>query len=240
MPYDYAIHSDFLIHWTGKDLDDEYDKEWANADKSSIPETSELHRRYIARLRDTLKHGLWQTAEPEQTIRAGTLTITIPSTPKMCFTELKVSESRRHAKRYGRLGIGVRRPYLFQRCGRPLAYYGFGDFVHNDRFLTSCADDLRNQDLLNFFKPMNSSAMLNYDLYSESEWRIVFMQELLDRKLIVDPRDSANLTARAYFQSLPNSAQDKLRYPGAVRWMASHDHLPITLGEERGSAGPSQ
>jgi hypothetical protein len=32
----------------------------------------------------------------------------IPSIPKVCFTELKISESRNHARRYGRLGIGLR------------------------------------------------------------------------------------------------------------------------------------
>lgn len=30
MPYDSAIHSDFLIHWTGKDLDNEFDADWEN------------------------------------------------------------------------------------------------------------------------------------------------------------------------------------------------------------------
>ena len=26
--YDYAVHSDFLIHWTGKDIDDAHHPKW--------------------------------------------------------------------------------------------------------------------------------------------------------------------------------------------------------------------
>ena len=37
MNFDYAIHSDFLIHWTGKDIDDpdvEGNPIWCKTDKS--------------------------------------------------------------------------------------------------------------------------------------------------------------------------------------------------------------
>jgi len=109
------------------------------------------------------------TEEQEIKLTCGGDTVVIPPTPKVCFTELKLSESRRHAQQYGRLGIGVKRPFLFRRSGRPLLYYGFHEWTKNDRFLEACAKELQNKDLLNFFKPMNSSAILNYDFYSESE-----------------------------------------------------------------------
>jgi len=60
---------------------------------------------------------------------------------------------------------------------------------------------------------MNSSTrVLNYDLYSESEWRILFFDELLRSKLIIDPRDSAHEREHAYFNSLAAEQQKKLRY----------------------------
>ena len=143
----------------------------------------------------------------------GSSKITIPATAQCCFTELKLSESRRHAARYGRLGIGVKRPFLFERFGRPLAYFGFGEQKHNDKFLESCAHDLGDKSLLNFFKPMNTAlGKLTYDLYSESEWRILYFEELLKSGKIIDPRDSANAEAHAYFNLLEPHQQDKLKY----------------------------
>jgi hypothetical protein len=207
MSIDYAIHSDFLIHWTGKDLDDH---QWDNNDKSTTDKI--LTEKYIERLYNILKFGLWLTSEPESTWPVAGIQVTIPSTPKTCFTELKLSESRRHARLYGRLGIGVKRPYLFRRCGRPLAYFGFHTDAQNDQFLKSCATELSNPNLLNFFKPMNSTQTLNYDLYSESEWRIVFFQELLDRKLLIDPRDEKNVEENKFFRSLTSIEQDHLKY----------------------------
>jgi hypothetical protein len=103
--YDYAIHSDFLIHWTGKDLDEELQPDWYEGYHYSKTEPK-ADDRYLHRLRDILTHGLWMTQEGERKFRVGSSKIAIPAVPKCCFTELKLSESRRHAARYGRLGIG--------------------------------------------------------------------------------------------------------------------------------------
>jgi len=115
MSVDRAIHSGFLIYWTGKDLESKYHPDWRNGDKSKVDEACKDE--YLQRLHDIL-FGFWLTAEAEVIVQGGPKPITIPSTPKLGFTELKLSESRVHAGRYGRLGIGVKRPYLFQRCGR--------------------------------------------------------------------------------------------------------------------------
>ena len=212
MAYDLAVHSDFLIHWTGKDIDSKYDPDWHESDKSSTDRYPELNQAYVERLHNILRFGLWLTEEGETSIQIGQELVSIPKVPKTCFSELKLSESRRHAKRYGRLGIGVKRPYLFKRRGRPLAYYGFGSDTQNDVFLKACIEGLEDKSLLNFFKPMNSSSTLNYDLYGESEWRILFLQELLDEGLLVDPRDSKNEEAHAYLKSLTEEQQERLRY----------------------------
>jgi hypothetical protein len=207
---DYAVHSDFLIYWTGKDLDNSHDPQWYESDKSQTSDV--LTHLYIKRLHNILKYGLWMTEEQEIKLSFGDKNIPIPTTPKVCFTELKLSESRKHARQYGRLGVGVKRPFLFRRSGRPVLYYGFHELTKNDKFLEACAKELQNKDLLNFVKPMNSSETLNYDFYGESEWRIIYFKELLENKLIKDPRDGKNTKEHEYFNSLTTEEQNKLKY----------------------------
>ena len=120
MNYDYAIHSDFLMYWTGKDIDDEYDKNWYESDKSKTNIVHKVNNLYLTRLYNTLKYGLWMTEADEGELCFGGSNMTIPLVPKTCFTELKLSESRKHARKFGRLGIGVKRNFLFDRSGRPL------------------------------------------------------------------------------------------------------------------------
>jgi hypothetical protein len=202
-------------------LDFKHDPTWSDSDKSKIPENSPLVAEYLSRLHSILTYGLWLTIEPDERFVMGAAKVVIPSTPKVCFTELKLSQSRVHAKRYGRLGIGVKRPYLFKRLGRPLAYFGFNTRTQNDPFLKACVNDLSDPTLLNFFKPMNTGSPLNYDLYSESEWRILYFQELLAQGLLVDPRDPKNPEAHAYFQSLSPRDQAMLKYLAPLDgWLA--------------------
>jgi hypothetical protein len=208
--FDYAVHSDFLIHWTGKDLDNSYDPSWNESKDSKTSDA--LTELYVKRLHSILKYGLWMTDEQELQLSFGDEKLPIPTTPKACFTELKLSESRIHAQRYGRLGIGVKRRFLFDRLGRPLLYYWFKEWAKNDKFLEACAKELQNKDLLNFFKPMNSSETLNYDLYNESEWRIIYFKELLEKRWIKDPRDGNNTKEHEYFNSLTAKERSKLRY----------------------------
>ena len=195
MSFDYAIHSDFLIHWTGEDIDKrDKDKKpkWGNLGKDKSKTTLRETESYIKRLYDILQFGLWMTEETreedEESLCLGGKPVPIPKTPKTCFTELKLSESRKHARHYGRLGIGVKRPFLFDRYGRPLIYY-LRKQLDNDILLKDCVSNLEDKKLLNFFKPMNRSGNpLTYDLYAESEWRILFSRELLRNGLIRDPR----------------------------------------------------
>ncbi len=173
MNFDYAIHSGFLIHWTGNDIDLEYGQFCYKSDKSKT--NKDCSDAYIERFKDILKYGLWMTEEPKNDRDK----LSIPPIAMTCFTELKLSESRKHAKRYGRLGIGVKRPFIFERSGRPLVYYHHKRIKY-DKLLKTCANKLLNDNeddnkyLLNFFKPMNNSDILNYDFYGESEWRIIY------------------------------------------------------------------
>ena len=108
MNFDYAVHSAFLIHWTGKDIDSEDDQHWYRSAKSKT--SKYCTEAYIERLKNILKYGLWMTEEQKDDLYFGhNDAIKIPTIPQTCFTELKLSESRKHARRYGRLGIGVKR-----------------------------------------------------------------------------------------------------------------------------------
>lgn len=205
MPIDQAVHSDFLIHWTGKDIDGRHDPHWSKTDKSKTNEA--CTEDYIQRLRDTLELGLWMTIEPGQSYGK----VSLPDIAKCCFTELKLSQSRAHARQYGRLGLGFKRPFLFQRLGRPLVYFGFGE-ESDDPLLHACAEDLSDQKLLHFFKPMNSTPVLDYDLYGESEWRILPFKSLVEKRLIIDARDPANQEHHSFFKELPSEAQSKLGF----------------------------
>jgi hypothetical protein len=210
--FDYAIHSSFLIYWTGKDIDFQYNQLWHESDKSRT--TRSCTRAYIERLKNILKHGLWMTEEENDDLSFIESKIPIPKIAQTCFTELKLSESRKHARQYGRLGIGVKRPFIFDRFGRPLVYY-HNKRKESDNFLKACATLLNNNNdnyLLNYFKSMNSSDILNYDYYGESEWRIIFFESLLSKELIIDPRDHKNTEAYNYFLSLELEKQKKLQY----------------------------
>lgn len=143
-----AVHSDFIVHWTGRDIDKEEGERWHKADHRSLTSEAANHR-YLERLRSILEHGLWLT---EEASKVGDTRV--PPIARCCFTELRLSDSRRHARRYGRLAIGVKRPFLFRRGGRPLAYVGYRN-GNTDPFFQACRAHLKDQRMLNFFKPMN-------------------------------------------------------------------------------------
>jgi len=65
MNYDYAIHSDFLIHWTGKDIDNEYDQQWYQSDISKTNKSCDVTGKYLKRLYDILQFGIWMTSEKD-------------------------------------------------------------------------------------------------------------------------------------------------------------------------------
>ena len=137
-------HSDIIIHWTGKDIDAKdpaFSKtlpvHWRKhclrpIDQSSLIKEPKLIEGYVNRLQDILKFGLWMTSEksldeikkePSRSQDDGRLYETM-DVAHVCFTELKLSESRQHAFEYGRLGIGVKRMFLFDRAGQPMIYVG--------------------------------------------------------------------------------------------------------------------
>jgi len=203
MPYDYAVHSDLLVYWTGKDIDLEYDRKWPEKDKSDTRGKPELEQAYHERLFSILKYGLWATKPQEEPDDS--------QIGHVCFTELRLSLCRRHARQYGRLGIGVKRSFLFERGGRPVTYYAQeARFSPHDQFLQSCRAHMATEGLRHlrhFLKPMNSSDSLNYDWYAESEWRIVVAQKATE----FVSYEEADKVAKQYVNST-DPHRSKFRY----------------------------
>ncbi len=177
------IHSDFLIHWTGKDIDEKHDIAWAE-DHSSMPNKI-IVEPYLKRLKSILKHGLWMTKnEEDKFVTINNERIKRPWVARTCFTELRLSEARAHAEKFGRLGIGVKRFFLFDRLGSPMSYYHprrknwfFPPYInwHN-----------RNQQdayFSCFLKTMCESPpdkTWKYSFFDESEWRIIYSKIIED------------------------------------------------------------
>lgn len=173
------IHSKFLVHWTGKDF--------------HSPETildDNIRKQYIDRLTDILTNGFFMQKNEAVTERIYTpegewIQSAISRT---CFTEIKLSQAEKHAKSYGRLGIGVDREYVISRYGNPVFYITNGD--HSN--ICACArkvlkylEQQKRDDIITefaiiqtYFKKMGekNSEILQY--YDESEWRITHLTRL--------------------------------------------------------------
>jgi hypothetical protein len=173
------VHSDFIIHWTGKDIDKEYDKDWTgkNASLTSAGSTE----KYLKRLKYILKYGLWMTeCQTDAPIKSKYGEIKPPIHSRTCFTELKLSKARSHASEFGRLGIGFKRFFLFDRLGAPMIYFnehGY-NWLQPPLFLNTEDDYYKC-----FFKSMtvkNESPLL-YKYFDESEWRIIYSHNLKNK-----------------------------------------------------------
>jgi hypothetical protein len=82
-----GIHSKILVHWTGKDIA----KEICSEDGKS--------QMYFERLKNSLEKGLYMKRTSEAVIRGKTIKYII----RLCFTEIRLSQTETHARRYGKL-----------------------------------------------------------------------------------------------------------------------------------------
>ncbi|NQS90642.1 hypothetical protein HQ584_12735 [Patescibacteria group bacterium] len=199
------IHSDFIIHWTGKDID--------NKSNSNKKEKDNL---YLERLRDILDFGLWMTKkEEDKFIVINGEEIERPWVARTCFTELKLSEAHTHASEFGRLGIGFKRFFLFDRLGSPMVYY------HQKRKnwffppLISWRDQGNIEAYFScFLKHMCEICKRpwKYTFFDESEWRIIYSESI--KKLLLEngrddvvscfknPKNKKNRGEYKYYKSL--------------------------------------
>jgi len=174
------IHSDFIVHWTGRDIDQAEDPKWNET--HSVKTNRHVTHLYLDRLKSILKFGLWMTTDEEESyIKYNNNTYKRPLVARTCFTELKLSEVRNHAANYGRLGIGFKRLFIFNRLGGPMSYYMGG---RDNWFLLPFLDHgncRANEVFTNFLKPMakrSEDGTLEYKFYDESEWRIVYSHDI--------------------------------------------------------------
>lgn len=121
-----TLRSDFLVHWTGKDINRYYDTL-----------TDSQREEYVVRLRDTLlpsgpnaddsekTNGLWMTRREEVIYEKPGVNQRLATTldfASTCFTEVKLSLTRRHTEQYGCLGFGFSRSFVLDRNGLPVFY----------------------------------------------------------------------------------------------------------------------
>jgi hypothetical protein len=199
-----AVHSDLLVHWTGHDFDK---APWD--EQSGWTWHDSLANQYFDRLWSILRFGLWMKDEHQSDFPQ------VPPAPRVCFTELKVSQSMTHAREYGRLGIAVKRPYVLRRGGRPVVYYR-AEMIRHDQFLQHCLHEFTDQRLLHYFKEMGRRGQpgpANYDYFSESEWRIVYTDDLLTPPInATDVRNYDKGEWSAYVGTLNQGLPAALKY----------------------------
>ena len=167
-----------LTYWTGKDVEIEV-KHLNEGTRSE----------YLERLRSILEHGIWMNEVNEEVIGLGK-----PARIKMqiamtCFTELRLSQSQEHNKRYGLMGIVVDREFVLARRGGPVFYVRsreddtiVGNFVQLFQWVreqaqlgTPKAEAVfkNGKVLVTYLKAMSASSSDDYENLNENEWRIV-------------------------------------------------------------------
>ncbi len=174
-----AIHSKILVHWTGKDIE-------------TNPDKDEKTQLYVDRLKDDLLEGLYAKPTIEDSIRG----LKIKNIIRLCFTEIRLSQAKTHSDRYGKLGIGFSRDFIMNKGGRPVIYIPFEQ--PPDKYLLEASirnvyeKTKNNRELegsskliLSYVKRMSDRNKIN-DYYEEMEWRIVHHAEDKNIKNTVD------------------------------------------------------
>ena len=182
-------HSNLIIHWTGIDIDNNYDDCWCSHHDSKTNDS--VTEKYLDRLKSILKYGLWMTKkEEDQHVIINNQEIKRPWVARTCFTELKLSEVRNHAAKYGRLGIGFKRRFLLDRLGSPMMYY-HPEKKPNWFFLPhTIKNKFKDDDYFScFLKPMKKEKKKEFEYFDESEWRIIY-SDTIDKYLKDNNKDA--------------------------------------------------
>jgi len=237
-------HSAYLIHWTGQDIDTTYDKHWFKDHSSKT--NSEVTQLYITRLKSILKYGLWLTDDNESITMKDNI-YTRPTHCRTCFTELKLSAIRGHARSYGRLGIGFKRPFVLNRFGRPMVYFHDGRNNWFEPCMCNPAKHSYDEFFSCFLKPMNQKTpdtTMRYTFYDESEWRIIYSNEIANRLMDQGHDDvvKAFVPAKAFSPEFQQeigglSPQPRALIPINDRWFAMiiYPSLSVKVASESDS-----
>ncbi len=180
------IHSKFLVHWTGKDITHE---------KTPSRLTEEENTKFLSHFRDIVKNGLLMGMGTEKIYGRENTSITI-TIPRVCFTEIKLSQAVGHAQKYGFLGVGFNRKFVLTRNGNPVFYIQNGrngivienlDYLH--KYVKNDKQKLRELEvILGFLKNMSDKDTYNLTYYDEMEWRILH-SDLLEAEERIQKKD---------------------------------------------------
>ena len=172
-----AIHSKFVVHWTGNDFH-----------RRNTAITARIREQYVERLRDDCLNGLFMKPG-EETIHGSNGTSLTAWISRVCFTEVRLSQAEDHARLYGMLGIGFHRDFALSREGNPVLYVQNGEkgvlienLVKVREFLeTENAAMLANLEVvLGYLKNMSHQNASDLEFYEEMEWRILHLDRLMD------------------------------------------------------------
>lgn len=162
---------------------------------------------YVERLKDVIEHGFYMNKGKKEIWdhKKGKFSM---SATRICFTEIKLSLARKHAERYGLLGIGVDRNFVLERYGNPVFYQYNGKFNCIAEQLRLLGNYLKSRDkeekrngdswlkklevILAYCKNMNDQNKENLVYYDELEWRIVSLNILeIEKKTKRDEKDNS-------------------------------------------------
>jgi hypothetical protein len=204
-----VLHTEFLVHWTGRDF------------HIAINDLdSSIRKHYVERLVDVISNGFYMKLGSER-IYGSNNTFIQATVARTCFTEIKLTQAHSHAFRYGHLGIGVHRDFVLKREGNPVFYVQNGDYSAVVENLCKLRDHISTDALkelevaLAYLKSMSEQNSPDLQYYDELEWRIVHLDRLekyftvtdrdkhifrikvdpSDIKLVVFPDDSTKLLA---------------------------------------------
>ncbi len=180
-----TIHSKFLVHWTGKNI---------NPDNREMNDS--LRKEYIDLLKDDLYKGLCMNPGKETIYGKDNKPITA-EIARVCFTEIKLTQTEEHAKQYGRLGIGFNRDFVLEREGNPVFYVQNGEkghIIENFHVLRNwmgqlpfdtVVSEIKVSEIINvlamisgYLKNMSCRDENELKYYDEMEWRIVHITRL--------------------------------------------------------------
>jgi hypothetical protein len=222
-----SIHSTILVHWTGK----------KRIEKEPEPDRPGL---YLERLVDYYERGLFAKRTSENVIPD----MKMKNIIRLCFTEIRLSQTQVHARRYGRLGLGFARDFVMGRGGRPVIYVPYhgkkGNRLLEDSIRTVYKQSTQNSEvhraakwIMAYVKRMSNGKREgsgdDQDYYEEMEWRVVYDE----RSKGVWTKECGR-TYRLRFE--PNDVKVVIFPDGKTRQMALEDailreyfsqHMPV-------------
>ena len=237
------LRSDFLVHWTGKDI---------GLDPSTL--TNVAKQKYVDRLFSILDSGFWMTEPPEpEHVQGNGESWFKYRTPQVCFTEIRMTQVLAHAQVYGLAGIVVSRKFVLDRFGTPVIYvrnHQNETLVTNlnvvlnyletrDTAGDSTATNAKNAlgDAIARLKAMSSINTDDFKYLEEQEWRVIHLFRLEDDRFARPnggghPKYFLNL-APVDVQGLVFPDNDcrsmVLNHPNFTAWLKNRPPLAFTL-----------